>query len=56
MIRFFLIVNRSCQTRFSRYYQNTFIRDRPTFELEIARQCITRKQNQVLAIKQDKMK
>ncbi|OAC99331.1 hypothetical protein MUCCIDRAFT_148994 [Mucor lusitanicus CBS 277.49] len=46
MIRFFLIVNRSCQTRFARYYQSTLIQDKPTFELEVARQCITRKQNQ----------
>lgn len=47
MIRFFLIVNRSCQTRFARYYQGTIVQDKPTFELEIARQCITRRQNQV---------
>ncbi|KAG2190217.1 hypothetical protein INT46_004203, partial [Mucor plumbeus] len=39
-------MNRSCQTRFARYYQNTVIEENPTFELEIARQCITRKQNQ----------
>ncbi|KAF1802850.1 putative clathrin assembly protein small subunit [Mucor lusitanicus] len=57
MIRFFLIVNRSCQTRFARYYQSTLIQDKPTFELEVARQCITRKQNQTLffSIHQDKI-
>ncbi|KAK4514609.1 uncharacterized protein ATC70_002208 [Mucor velutinosus] len=57
MIRFFLIVNRSCQTRFARYYQNILIQDKATFELEIARQCITRKQNQTLffSINQDKI-
>lgn len=48
MIRFFLIVNRSCQTRFARYYQqDAENKDRPTFELEVARACITRKPSQV---------
>lgn len=48
MIRFFLIVNRSCQTRFARYYQqDAENKDRPTFELEVARACITRKSSQV---------
>lgn len=49
MIRFFLIVNRSCQTRFARYYQrDAENKDRPTFELEVARACITRKTSQTL--------
>ncbi|KAI8047235.1 AP-4 complex subunit sigma-1 [Gilbertella persicaria] len=47
MIRFFFIINKSCQTRFSRYYQN-LVHDRPSFELQVARQCITRKPNQTL--------
>ncbi|KAI7906615.1 AP complex, mu/sigma subunit [Cokeromyces recurvatus] len=48
MIRFFLIVNKSCQTRFSKYFYDLNCKDRPTFELEIARQCITRKSNTTL--------
>ncbi|KAI8090560.1 Longin-like domain-containing protein [Thamnidium elegans] len=48
MISFFLIVNRTGQTRFSRYYQSDIIKDRPTFELQVARSCITRKQSQTL--------
>lgn len=47
MIHFFLIVNKSCQTRFSRYYQQDEPNDRSTFELEVARGCITRKPSQV---------
>jgi AP-4 complex subunit sigma-1 len=47
MIRFFLIVNKSCQTRFARYYEQDEPNDRPTFELDVARGCITRKQSQV---------
>lgn len=48
MIRFFLIVNRSCKTRCAKYYQT--IQDTSAFELEIARKCITRKQNQARII------
>lgn len=48
MIRFFLIVNRSCKTRYAKYYQT--IQDTSAFELEIARKCITRKQNQARII------
>lgn len=47
MISFFLIVNRTGQTRFARYYRSQSLKDRPTFELEVARSCITRKQSQV---------
>ncbi|KAI8642123.1 AP complex, mu/sigma subunit [Parasitella parasitica] len=57
MIRFFLIVNRSCKTRFSRYYHDTVTQDKVAFELDVARQCITRKQNQTLffSFHQDKI-
>lgn len=48
MIQFFLIVNRTGQTRFARYYQTTS--EKPTFELEIARACITRKPSQVIFV------
>ncbi|CAO3701130.1 unnamed protein product [Rhizopus stolonifer] len=51
MIRFFLIINKSCQTRYSKYYQDTIIKDANTFELEVARKCITRKQTQTLFFK-----
>ncbi|KAI8365424.1 adaptor-related protein complex 4 sigma 1 subunit [Choanephora cucurbitarum] len=37
MIRFFLVVNKSCHTRFSRYYQE-INKDHTGFELEVARQ------------------
>ncbi|KAI8369740.1 AP complex, mu/sigma subunit [Blakeslea trispora] len=47
MIRFILVVNKSCHTRFSRYYQD-INRDRAGFELEVARLCITRQPNQAL--------
>ncbi|KAI7893606.1 AP complex, mu/sigma subunit [Mucor mucedo] len=46
MIQFFLIVNRTGQTRFARYYQND--PENPTFELQVARGCITRKPSQTL--------
>ncbi|KAI9480492.1 MAG: adaptor-related protein complex AP-4, sigma 1 [Benjaminiella poitrasii] len=51
MIRFFLIVNRSCQTRFSKYYDEQSQpaeEDGGMFELEVARQCITRKTTNTL--------
>ncbi|ORE07627.1 putative AP-4 complex subunit sigma-1 [Rhizopus microsporus var. microsporus] len=54
MIRFFFIVNRSCKTRYAKYYQT--IQDTPAFELEIARKCITRKQNQTLFFQLDEYK
>ncbi|OBZ90069.1 AP-4 complex subunit sigma-1 [Choanephora cucurbitarum] len=47
MIRFLLVVNKSCHTRFSRYYQE-IDKDHTGFELEVARQCITRQPNQAL--------
>lgn len=45
MIQFFLIVNRTGQTRFARYYET--IPEKPAFELQVARACITRKPSQV---------
>ncbi|KAI8877555.1 clathrin adaptor complex small chain family protein [Backusella circina FSU 941] len=49
MIHFFLIVNRQCQTRFSKYYTDKQdIKEHSLFELDVARNCITRKPNQCL--------
>ncbi|KAI8993604.1 AP complex, mu/sigma subunit [Pilobolus umbonatus] len=46
MIHLFLIVNRSCQTRFVKYYSE--VKDRATFESEVAKTCFTRQGNQCL--------
>ncbi|KAI8979291.1 AP complex, mu/sigma subunit [Mycotypha africana] len=48
MIHFFLIVNRSCRTRFAKYYNNDNEENRSANELDIVRRCIIRKQNQTL--------
>ncbi|KAI9031020.1 AP complex, mu/sigma subunit [Phycomyces nitens] len=51
MIHFVLIVNRRCQTRFSRYYNKDDIDIPATFELEIARKTVIRKAGQCLFFK-----
>ncbi|KAL0090651.1 putative AP4 complex subunit sigma [Phycomyces blakesleeanus] len=55
MIHFVLIVNRRCQTRFSRYYNdNEITKQKSGFELEIARKTVIRKPGQCLFFKHGK--
>jgi len=52
MIRFFLLVNKQCQTRLSRYYTEIPVpsEEREVMEAEISRRCLKRGEQQVFKI------
>lgn len=47
MIQFLLIVNKSGQTRFSKYYSFQSAKERQTLEGEVTRMCLGRREDEV---------
>ncbi|KAI9271290.1 AP complex, mu/sigma subunit, partial [Sporodiniella umbellata] len=56
MIRFFLVINKSYQTRYARYYNCNLVENASVFEAEVAKKCISRKQSQTLFFKLGELK
>ncbi|ORZ17095.1 AP4 complex subunit sigma putative [Absidia repens] len=48
MISFVLIVNKTCQTRFAKYYTSKLSEDLPSFEHALGKKCVGRPQHHCL--------